>query len=267
MQLQLGLITRSKNTDYTPISQPMRDPNWWSSYQHYAHDTKPTLIVEGKRDSYGDPFVRFFVSGIHSQREDKVGTPIRYSIFGAVYSADGVEQVGRLRCLLEALCQENFHLLGQRLDSEIDEATIERCLSSNGDDAGQEEVLQGLSRFWRQLVPDAPIREPSSRTVSVVGGRKNLRMIGILGGALLALREFGQGRVLFLKYAAESDYAELQEQPFIGLLDDESEPANLKKKEGVAVLAQLRQKERLGKVLLIVGGAIVGILLLREILR
>lgn len=103
----IGLITRSRTTGYKVF--PLSDVgSWWEqedAYRKLMLLEAPCMVLRGKGGSGGEQCpIDFFLSGIKSeQREDHVGTPIRYSLFGAAETDD---EISSLIAAVKDLCVE-----------------------------------------------------------------------------------------------------------------------------------------------------------------
>lgn len=252
--MKIGLRTRGRTTDYLTIPPADGRSQWWEQeeYSYYTQTTKPTLIIEGLGGPAGDTFVRFLVTGIPSVRRDKVGTKIRYSLFGEIpcgRAQNGNVDLRPLAMITRMLCDDDFSVLGGMLDEELPEDVIEDFFGTEEiGNADGTEIVRRLNQFWDQTSQEdrERSREISLPGISGVAGRSH-PLAGTWATAILdMIADGGKGRLLFLNLVGSAaSYRDFEIQPFLGLLDDDSQWIELNEKKtllGAIGLSQSQQQ-------------------------
>lgn len=199
--------TRGRNVDYAFLGDAPKD-RWWSQYRDQTSFEDPTIIVLSSDNRW-----HVFLSGIGSNRKDRVGTSIRYSI--VLEGICGVQQativVNAIRlCIESAAANRALGCIQEALDAEFPEAMVESVfLDKNLQSACKvnEKLIQVLNGLPTMSVDDLQYSEIGSWLGRVDQPKHRANFIGqikaLLGGQ--------NGRALFLNLLKGDDARKLVE--------------------------------------------------------
>lgn len=211
--------TRGTTVDYAFLGAAPAS-RWWLAFRDATSFEQPTLIVTGKSGQWC-----CYLSGIPSQRTDRVGTAIRYTV---VLEGRCNEPAGdALRLVSMWLKDATDRELGGRvratLDGVFDEATVERLLAVRGADSEGAIQVERLAASWMANLP--AIQQQSSTLVGSWAGAMTsahaqrellARIAELLGG-----KREGAAALLNLLGTVD-EVARLVDQvgPLVALIDD-----------------------------------------------
>jgi len=163
--------TRGSTADYAFLGGAP-STRWWLAFRDSTSFEKPTLIVSGDRREW-----RCYLSGIGSQRTDRVGTAIRYTIVLEGRCGDaGVDALRLVAAWLEdAATSEPGRRVQIAMDGAFDDTTVERLLAlrTAGPDTVAEVERLGLSAL--SGLPLATLPSGSSEPGSWAGSTTSTR--------------------------------------------------------------------------------------------
>lgn len=123
MSVEFYLQTRGKTIDYRFLYQAPSS-EWWRYYADYTLFEDETIILErlaGKE-------YRLYLSGIPSNRPDRVNRIIRYTLVAELGQGERSEKTFQLVKQFLDDCRNKSNTLGESLDSCFDERVIEDAL-------------------------------------------------------------------------------------------------------------------------------------------
>jgi hypothetical protein len=166
---------RARGLDYDWLGKRPSD-RWWDKYGQHTFFEHPTAIVEADSRDW-----RLYLSGIPSERQDAVGTPIRHSLMLTGHTDDAAEGV---RVLAAALVTPQE--LGRVIDHQFDEDTVARCLAEPGSE--WDDVSARLAKAIETLDPETARPQPLAEgTITWAGADSPGGVSGLVahGAALL----------------------------------------------------------------------------------
>lgn len=171
MPMIIYLQTRGKNTDYAFLGGAPSQL-WWQEFRDDTSFEQPTIITKGDRSKW-----RCFVSGIPSERRDRVGTVIRYTLVLEGECCKASEEV--LSLVSAWLKNARAGGLGKdvqaAMDGVFDEATVERLLSNRN---STPESLAEVGRLVAEGLSKLPHPEQRTKPLAVeswVGSATSVR--------------------------------------------------------------------------------------------
>jgi hypothetical protein len=200
--------TRGRNVDYAFLGDAPKD-RWWSQYRDLTSFEDPTIIVQSSNNKW-----HVFLSGIGSNRKDRVGTSIRYSIVlegscGVQQAAIVVNVIGL--CIESAAANRALGHIQEALDAGFPEALVESVfLDKNPQSACKVDkmLIQVLNGLPTMSVDNLQYSEIDSWLGRVDQPKHRSNFIGqvkaLLGGQ--------NGRALFLNLLKGDDARKLVEQ-------------------------------------------------------
>lgn len=213
--------TRGKTADYAFIGGAPSE-RWWLAFRDATSFEKPTIIVDGDQSNW-----RCFLSGIPSQRKDRVGTTVRFTIVlegqcGERTSDDALK-------LISAWLQDAAQAgLGNRvktsLDRAFEEAKVEQLLSTRGDNSvARDEVKRNIENALASLDPSKTIKEREKAESWVGSVASNSAQESFMARSLLLLNGKRKGTTaLFNLLGTIEDFSKFakQYQSVAVLIDD-----------------------------------------------
>ncbi len=151
MSTEFYLQTRGKTIDYRFLYKAPSS-EWWRRYVDYTLFEDRTIILE----QLADEECRLYLSGIPSNRRDRVNTIIRYTLVAKIGKGESSENFRLVKQFLDD-CRDKSNALGERLDSDFLEQYIEDALRSDGECQNQ------ISQKVASLVNSIPYSEPSDQ--------------------------------------------------------------------------------------------------------
>jgi len=127
MSVKFYLQTRGKTVDYRFLYEAPSS-KWWRDYADYTLFEDETIILE--RLAGGE--CRLYLSGIPSNRRDRVNTIIRYTLVAKLGKDEVSETAFQLVKQFLGDCRNKRDTLGASLDSCFQERDIEDALRSTG---------------------------------------------------------------------------------------------------------------------------------------
>lgn len=152
MSARFYLKTRGKTIDYRFLYEAPF-PEWWCDYAEYTLFEDETIILERL---IGEE-CKLYLSGIPSNRRDRVNTIIRYTLVAKLSKGEVSEKAFQLVHKFLDDCRNKSNTLGERLDSDFLEQYIEDALRSDGECQNQ------ISQKIASLVNSIPYSEPSDQ--------------------------------------------------------------------------------------------------------
>lgn len=147
MSVEFYLQTRGKTIDYRFLYEaPSSDSEWWRYYADYTLFEDETIILErlaGKE-------CRLYLSGIPSNRTDRVNRIIRYTLVAELGQGEHSEKTFQLVKQFLDDCRNKSNTLGESLDSCFQERDIEDALRSTG--SSEKERQDQISQKIADLV-------------------------------------------------------------------------------------------------------------------
>lgn len=199
------LQTRGRSRDYTFLGKAP-DERWWSAYRNQTAFEDPTILVhsDGRR-------WRVCLSGIGSNRRDRVGTTIRYTL---VLEGDYTDEVECARAqkavgswLADIVDKQPVNSMQAVLDEKFPEDFVESALSGGSREAGADVgaiVKDALNRLPARQTPSPADREARSWIGGIASKRAReafmYRVHSLLGGAV--------GRALLLNLISTKEEAD-----------------------------------------------------------
>lgn len=163
--------TRGSTADYAFLGAAPAS-RWWLEFRDATSFEQPTIIVSGK-----DGVWRCYLSGIPSQRKDRVGTAIRYTVIIEGSCVENTEDV--LKLLNAWLSDATFGESGQRvqaaMDSVFDEATVERLLAVRDADHKSTSEVERLALEAIKKLPPSPQQRISTESGSWYSSTRSVR--------------------------------------------------------------------------------------------
>lgn len=181
--------TRGSTADYAFLGAAPAS-RWWLEFRDATSFEQPTIIVVGKDGKW-----RCYLSGIPSQRKDRVGTAIRYTLILEGGCDDNVEDVLKLlnAWLSDATLGESGRLVQAAMDSVFDEATVERLLAVRDADGKSNSEVERLALEAIKKLPPSPEQikstEPGSWYSSTRSGRGRIELFSNIRELLPGTRE------------------------------------------------------------------------------
>jgi hypothetical protein len=132
--MKVFIQTRGRTTDYRFLGETPKE-RWWLDYSNVTSFEKPTLLVTSENQR------RAYFSGISSERKDRVGTTIRYTL--VLEDVKDEAEITRAKTLVaawleDAASPEKRHKVQDALDTEFSEKDVERLLGDHKDGAAEE---------------------------------------------------------------------------------------------------------------------------------
>lgn len=169
--MHIHVQTRGRTADYAFLGSAP-DSRWWLDFRDVTSFENPTIIVSGGHDVR-----RVYVSGIRSQRTDRVGTAIRFTLVLEARYGDVADDALRLvsAWLSDATTGEMGSKVQAVLDESFDEAAVERFLSDRRGDIHSLDEVEGLAFSALQKLPAAALTGDSDFGSSWVGSANSAR--------------------------------------------------------------------------------------------
>jgi len=181
--------TRGSTADYAFLGAAPAS-RWWLEFRDATSFEQPTIILVGKNGEW-----RCYLSGIPSQRKDRVGTAIRYTLILEGGCDQNAEDVLKLldAWLSDATFGESSRRVQAAMDSVFDEATVERLLAVRDADLKSISEVEKLAlEAIKKLPPSSQQRistESGSWYSSTRSGRGRIELFSNIGELLLGTRE------------------------------------------------------------------------------
>lgn len=265
--MRLYLQTRGRNVDYAFLGTSPSE-KWWLDFREMTSFEQPTILVRGDRSAW-----HAYASGIPSRRQDRVGTPISYTL---VASGTCNEQHDGLlglitKWIVESSAEAQPREVQDKFDNGFRETDVERLLLARGV-AADEEVQSKIRSVLDQLRADPP-EERESKFDSWIGAAAELeprqefvlRVSKILRGKHTGFA----GYLNLIGTQAEAEpLVERLREPAAILIDDTARSlgpfvVQLKKNSTIQVARKAQQSSTRNVVLVLVG---LGLLILLGLL-
>jgi hypothetical protein len=234
--------TRGKNTDYAFLGGALSKQLWWQDFGEATSFEQPTIIVRGDGSEW-----RCYVSGIQSERRDRVGTIIRYTIVLDGQCGEAKDSALALKLVADALKAVPDQRVQTELDNEFDETAVERLLSNPGANPDDRDKVghlaaQALSNL-EPLKPPIKLTKPTEAESWVGSRTSSFAQSEFLARSAKLFRGESKGVAALLNLLGtvdevqklleqqETSLAVLIEEDSPGTLGDKVLPISRKKKE------------------------------------
>lgn len=157
--------TRGKTVDYGFLCQEP-DKAWWRSYGKYTSFEEPTLIIENGQEEEGG---KFYLSGIPSERRDRVNTIIRYTVV-AEFSKSEKKLISLVQQFLNETAEpRSISTLSSSFDKYFPREYVEEVLSSKEGDTSL--LRQKFDLLLSELEANSPL---TSEDIDVNEGKEGI---------------------------------------------------------------------------------------------
>jgi len=234
MSIQFYLQTRGKTIDYrflyeTPSSE------WWRYYADYTLFEDETIILE--RLAGGE--CRLYLSGIPSNRRDRVNTIIRYTLVAEFDKDEGREILSLVEIFIADCRKDSSNVLGDKLDSCFSKEYIEDALRYTERDGQKRQNEINKKIISLELIPQSNLDDQYVEGICWGGLASNNSWKAWLSLASRILINGELGVVALLNAASEKSLSSLKERllekqinnAFILLSDSDEPPQSVKDKE------------------------------------